>query len=67
MLLTPASDFFLLEVSRAREKRGKGEGTEGIYRHRQGRSSRPESTGLNSGKNFIVVSMSPEETAGEGR
>jgi hypothetical protein len=27
MLRTPASDFFLLEAFRAREKRGKGEGT----------------------------------------
>jgi hypothetical protein len=30
MLRTPASDFFLLEAFRAREKRGKGEGTEGL-------------------------------------
>jgi hypothetical protein len=30
MLRNPASDFFLLEAFRAREKRGKGEGTEGI-------------------------------------
>jgi hypothetical protein len=30
MLWNPASNFFLLEVFRAREKRGKGEGTEGI-------------------------------------
>jgi hypothetical protein len=30
MLRNPASDFFLLEVFWAREKRGKGEETEGI-------------------------------------
>jgi hypothetical protein len=30
MLWNPASNFFLLEVFRVREKRGKGEGTEGI-------------------------------------
>jgi hypothetical protein len=37
------------------------------YRRRPGRSSRPESMGLNSKKNFIAVSMSLEETAGGGR